>query len=95
MAVELAPHNIRVNTVNPCTVDTDLVHNRPTYQLFAPDLENPDRDQIGERMGQFTALATPWVESRDVSAAVAFLASEEARFITGVALPIDAGVLAK
>jgi (+)-trans-carveol dehydrogenase/(-)-trans-carveol dehydrogenase len=40
-------------------------------------------------------LPVPWVEPRDVSNTVLFLASDEARYITGVALPVDAGVLIK
>ena len=41
------------------------------------------------------ALPVPWVESVDISNAVVFLASDEARHITGVTLPVDAGVLVK
>ena len=39
------------------------------------------------------ALPTPWVEPEDVSNAVLLLASDDARFITGVSLPVDAGHL--
>jgi SDR family mycofactocin-dependent oxidoreductase len=95
LALELAPHSIRVNTVNPGTVNTKLVHNEPTYALFAPDLTDPTREQIAERMGAFAALPVPWVEPVDVSNAVLFLSSDEARYITGVALPVDAGVMVK
>jgi NAD(P)-dependent dehydrogenase (short-subunit alcohol dehydrogenase family) len=41
LAKELAPHNIRVNTVHPTTVATEVILNEPTYKLFRPDLENP------------------------------------------------------
>jgi (+)-trans-carveol dehydrogenase len=41
------------------------------------------------------AIPVPWVEARDVTEAVAFLASDDARYITGVTLPIDAGALLK
>ena len=41
------------------------------------------------------ALPIPWVESVDVSDAVLFLASDEARYITGVTLPVDAGYFLK
>ena len=40
-------------------------------------------------------LPVPWVESLDVSNAVLFLASDESRYLTGVALPVDAGLLIK
>jgi SDR family mycofactocin-dependent oxidoreductase len=95
LALELAPHMIRVNTVNPTGVDTDMIQNRASYDLFAPDLENATREQVGERLQTLNALPVPWVESVDVSNAVLFLASDEARYITGVAMPIDAGALTK
>ena len=41
------------------------------------------------------ALPVPWAEPRDISNAVLFLASDEARYVTGVALPVDAGVIIK
>ena len=41
------------------------------------------------------ALPVPWVEARDISNAVLFLASDEARYITGVTLPVDAGSVTK
>jgi NAD(P)-dependent dehydrogenase (short-subunit alcohol dehydrogenase family) len=40
-------------------------------------------------------MATPWVEPVDISNAVLFLASDEARYITGVPLPVDAGFMVK
>lgn len=95
LAVELAPHNIRVNSVHPTSVDTDMIHNDATYRLFAPDIENPTRDQVAERFGAMNALPINWVEPRDISNAVLFLASDEARYITGVTLPVDAGFMVK
>ena len=41
------------------------------------------------------ALPIPWVEAVDISNALLFLASDEARYITGVALPVDAGAAVK
>jgi NAD(P)-dependent dehydrogenase (short-subunit alcohol dehydrogenase family) len=63
--------------------------------MFRPDLESPGRDDIVGVSTATNALPVPWVESRDVSNAVLFLASDEARYITGVALPVDAGILSK
>jgi len=91
LALELAPHMIRVNSVHPTSVDTDMIHNKATYDLFAPDLDNPTREQVGERFQELNALPIKWVEPRDISNAVLFLASDEARYITGVTLPVDAG----
>jgi SDR family mycofactocin-dependent oxidoreductase len=97
LALELAPDMIRVNTVHPTSVDTDMIHNEATYALFAPDL-GPDertRDALGARFATLNALPIQWVEAVDISNAVVFLASDEARYITGVTLPVDAGSLVK
>jgi (+)-trans-carveol dehydrogenase len=95
LALELAPHFIRVNTVHPTTVDTDMVQNGPTYRLFRPDLENPTPEQFAEASRATNALPIPWVEPIDISNAVLFLASDEARYVTGVTFPVDAGSLTK
>jgi (+)-trans-carveol dehydrogenase len=95
LALELAPNFIRVNTVNPTTVDTDMVQNETMYRLYRPDLDNPGRQDMSEAAVGTNALPIPWVESVDVSDAVLFLASDEARYITGVTLPVDAGYFLK
>jgi (+)-trans-carveol dehydrogenase len=95
LAQELAPHRIRVNTVNPTQVDTPMIMNPPMYKLFCPDLDDPGRADFAPVSQAMNALPIPWVDARDVSNAVVFLASDEARYITGVALPVDAGVLIK
>ncbi|HET6295189.1 MAG TPA: mycofactocin-coupled SDR family oxidoreductase [Kribbella sp.] len=92
---ELGPDMIRVNSVHPTSVNTDMIHNKATYELFAPDLENPTKDQLVERFQAMNILPIPWVEARDISNAVLFLASDEARYITGVTLPVDAGSVVK
>ncbi len=95
LALELAKHSIRVNSVNPGNVNTDMVQNEFTYQLFMPGVENPTREQFESILGKSpTMLPAPWAEPEDISAAVAFLASDDARFITGVALPVDLGAMA-
>jgi (+)-trans-carveol dehydrogenase len=45
--------------------------------------------------GDMNALPVPWIEPGDVSNAVLFLASDEARYVTGISLPIDAGAAIK
>jgi (+)-trans-carveol dehydrogenase len=91
LALELAPHFIRVNSVHPTGVNTDMIQNVATYRLFRPDLDDPTADDIVEAAKALNALPIPWVEPRDISNAVLFLASDEARYITGVTLPVDAG----
>jgi (+)-trans-carveol dehydrogenase len=90
-AVELGAQNIRVNSVHPTNVNTPLFMNEPTMKLFRPDLENPgpeDMKVIGQLMH---TLPIGWVEPEDIANAVLFLASDEARFITGITLPVDGG----
>jgi (+)-trans-carveol dehydrogenase len=95
LAQELAPRGIRVNAISPTQVDTDMIQNDMIYRLFVPDAERPTREQFAEASQATNLLPVPWVEPGDVSDAVAFLAGDGARFITGVSLPVDAGVLAK
>ncbi len=95
LANELAPHRIRVNTVHPTNVSTPMVMNEVTFKAFRPDLPDPSQDDIMQAMTEMQAIAVPWVEPIDISNAVLWLASEEARFVTGVALPIDAGTTIK
>lgn len=95
LAAELAGHNIRVNTVNPINVDTDMIHNKMFYSVFMPDNPNPTRADAEIAFGGATMMPIPWVQSSDISNAVLFLASDESRYITGVALPIDAGGIEK
>lgn len=92
LAVELGPDRIRVNHVAPTQVSTDMIHNEAIYKLFVPDTENPTRDEFAAASEAMHLLPTPWVEPADVTAAVLFLASDEARFITASTLPVDAGV---
>ncbi|HYR17129.1 MAG TPA: mycofactocin-coupled SDR family oxidoreductase [Mycobacterium sp.] len=90
-AVELGAQNIRVNSVHPTNVNTPLFMNDGTMKLFRPDLENPGPDDM-KVVGQLMhTLPIGWVEPEDISNAVLFLASDEARYITGVTLPIDGG----
>lgn len=95
LALELAPDMIRVNSVHPTVVDTPMVNNDATFRLFRPDLENPGVEDFKEAATMINALPIPWVEAVDISNAVLWLASDEARYVTGVALPVDAGAYAK
>lgn len=95
LALELADHSIRVNTVNPTTVATPMVLNPISYQLFRPDLDNPTEADVLPVFRSLNALPTPWVDVDDVSSAVLFLASDEARYITGIVMPVDAGYAVK
>jgi (+)-trans-carveol dehydrogenase len=95
LALELAPHMIRVNSLHPTQVDTEMIQNETIYRLFSPDDPNPSRDAFIPVSQAMNALPIPWVEPRDISNALLFLASDEARYITGVPLPVDAGAVIK
>ncbi len=92
-ATWLAPHGIRVNCVNPTGVATRMVLNPAVEALFGGgDDPAPDPKPVDDVTNLFDV---PLGEVQDVTAAVAFLASDEARYITGVALPVDAGMLVR
>jgi (+)-trans-carveol dehydrogenase len=95
LANEFAPQFIRVNSVHPTTVDTIMVQNEPLWRRFEPDNPHPTRESVAPIFQQMNALPVPWVEPADISNAVLFLASDEARYITGVTLPVDAGAFIK
>lgn len=95
LAIELGPKNIRVNAVAPTTVNTPMVTHQTTYDLFRPDLTNPTLDDCVESFAGLQALPIPWIETGDVSAAIAWLVSTEARYVTGICLPVDGGASIK
>jgi (+)-trans-carveol dehydrogenase len=92
LAAELGPHRVRVNTVNPTGVATPMVLNEANYRLFRPDLEAPTEADLRAVSGQLNKLPVGLIEPDDVSHAVIYLLSDEARYVTGVAFPIDAGL---
>ncbi|MGO1950949.1 MAG: SDR family oxidoreductase [Mycobacteriaceae bacterium] len=94
-AHELGPFGGRVNATHPTAVGTDLVLNRQNLRRYRPDLDDPLPADV---VGAFSAgklLDVPWIEPVDVANAVLFLASDEARYITGTSLVIDAGSTVK
>ncbi len=90
-AKEFAPHFIRVNTVHPTNVKTPMIMNDATYRAFRPDLENPTLAEAEAALGYLNLLPVPYLAPDDITDAVLWLASDESRYITGVALPVDAG----
>ena len=83
----LAPHNIRVNTVHPTGVNTPLIDNDSFRAFLAQAAEIA--------AGLTNLLPVEALESSDISNAVSWLVSDEARYITGITLPVDAGFTAK
>jgi len=95
LAAELGPDSIRVNTLHPTQVNTPQLMHEHIYKVFCPDKEAPTREDFEEVSQAMHLLPTPLVESVDISNALLFLASDEARYITGVQLPVDAGLNTK
>jgi NAD(P)-dependent dehydrogenase (short-subunit alcohol dehydrogenase family) len=86
-AIELAPYNIRVNSIHPTGVNT------PMNDGLAA-LEGATPSEIAERSAG-NLLPIPWVEPEDVANLVVFLASEKARYATGAQFVLDAGLLTR
>jgi SDR family mycofactocin-dependent oxidoreductase len=93
-ALEVAGNGITVNAVCPTSVDTDMVQNPATYKLFLPDVAEPTDEEIRAAFQGLNAIPIPWVEPVDISNAMVFLCSDEARYITGETISVSAGMSA-
>jgi SDR family mycofactocin-dependent oxidoreductase len=91
LAKELAPHNIRVNTVHPNTVGTGMVHNEATYRIFRPELPNPGRREFEAAARHLNRLPVATLDSEDITNAVLYLVSDDGRYVTGITHVVDAG----
>lgn len=91
LAQELAPHRVRVNTVHPANTRTPMIQNAATMRTFRPDVEEPTQEQFEVGLQSMHLLPVAMLEPADIANASLFLASDEARYITGVTLPVDAG----
>jgi SDR family mycofactocin-dependent oxidoreductase len=95
LAHELAPHDIRVNAICPTAVRTEMITNDSLYGLFRPDLDSPSLPDVEPPLADLNLLDVSLIEPADVSAAISWLVSDDARYVTGIALPVDAGSTAK
>lgn len=93
LAKQLAPQSIRVNAVHPTNVDTDMLQSAPMYKVFRPDLDNPTREDAELAFPAMQPMPIGYVQPVDISNAVLYLASDEARYVTGLQLKVDAGAL--
>jgi NAD(P)-dependent dehydrogenase (short-subunit alcohol dehydrogenase family) len=82
-ANNLAPHSIRVNSVHPTGVRTPMVVNDVMQEFLGQDRSLSDLMP--------NALPVDMVESVDVSNAILWLVSDDARYVTGITVPVDAG----
>jgi SDR family mycofactocin-dependent oxidoreductase len=83
----LGAYNIRVNSIHPTGADTPMVNN-DAFLGAAPEVP-----EVFEAMTNI--LPVPLIEARDVSDAVAWLVSDQARYVTGAVIPVDAGATAR
>lgn len=83
----LAPHQIRVNTVHPTGVNTDMIVNEAVGAAMVA------RPEAASALANL--MPVDMVEPIDISNAIAWLVSDAARYVTGVALPVDAGFCVK
>ena len=93
LSVELAPHRVRCNSVHPGTVDSPMLSNPIGYEFWT-GVAGASREDAAKLLVNMNALPVPWVEEIDVSNLVLFLASDEARYITGTTQVVDAGATA-
>jgi len=88
LARELAPNSIRVNTIHPTGVDSPMSNN----EFFGTWLE--ENRELGDAM-RGNLMPVDSMPMQDVSDVVAWLVSDDAKWVTGAALPVDAGFLLK
>ena len=77
--------------MHPTNVNTDMLHKSPMYRQFRPDLADPTREDAELTFPVLNAMPIAYVEPEDISEAVAVLASDASRYVTGQQLKIDAG----
>jgi SDR family mycofactocin-dependent oxidoreductase len=102
LAVELAPHMIRVNTIHPTSVNTGMIINDATYDLLVPGAGPAARDgadkapaDVLEAFKGINAMPVAWAEPEDISDAVVYLVADSGRYVSGTQLSVDAGAAAK
>lgn len=90
LALELAEHDINVNAVAPTNVDTPMV-----TQSMDESYSESFMSDVKKLTGSWNVFDDGMIEPRDVCAAYMWLSSDAARYVTGITLPVDAGMLAK
>jgi len=95
-ALELGEHGITVNAVVPGLIDTPLTRHRQRYAQAVDDLDSGKPTQALEADAEAkllakTPLGVPWIAPEDVAPVVVFLASDEARMVSGAAYDVTGG----
>lgn len=99
MCLHLAPRMIRVNAIHPTNCNTNLLQNEGMYSMFRPDLtaegKKATREDAEPLFTIFQAMPIPYIEPEDMANLGVFLASDDARYITGQQIRVDGGSLLK
>jgi SDR family mycofactocin-dependent oxidoreductase len=95
-AAEVASSGITVNAVCPTSVNTPMVNNANAWRQAFPGNPAPTQAAYEAKMREHPMLpqGVPWVEPEDVTDTILFLASDEARHITGSVVDVQAGAAA-
>lgn len=91
LAFHFGPKDIRVNAVHPGNIATPMLLNDAMYRTFRPDLENPTLQDAELGFASMHRLPVATLQPQDISNAVVFLASDDARYVTGLQMKVDAG----
>src|SRR6185437_12066841 len=92
LANETARLGIRVNTICPGTVGTPMVtENVAQFPVFRPDLDNPTLEDCKPAFASMMPMGEPWVDAADISKALLWLLSDDARYVTGTTMCVDQG----
>jgi SDR family mycofactocin-dependent oxidoreductase len=91
LALVLGPRGIRANAVHPTNVNTDMLRSKPMFRVFRPDLEEPTLADAEPGMYGMHPMSLGYVEPHDVTKAVLYLLSDDARFVTGTQMRVDGG----
>ena len=95
VALEYAELGVTANVICPTNVDTPMLHNPALYSLFAPDLEEPSRDEVEERYARMSPMRVPWCPPEAIADAVDHLVGESRRYVTGSVLDVGLGGTAR
>ena len=90
LANEYGKYGVRVNTIHPNAIGTEMVQNETLYKIFRPDLEHPTLDDALPAFAGMNPFGIPFIDPVHVSNAVLFLASAESLYVSGAQLPVDA-----
>lgn len=93
-ALEIAPFGTTVNVVAPTNCDTPMINNSAAYGFFAGK-ESATREDAAEACKTMLPIDLPWIQPEDVTAAIMYLLSDEARYVNGDVLHVSAGVSAQ